>query len=60
LADAHFLIKKNVINERAETSVTLLDLEGRISEISRIIGGIDITDSQRKAAEDMIRQGTTL
>ena len=60
LANTHFLIKKNVINERAETSVVLLDLEGRISEISRIIGGIDITDSQRKAAEDMIRQGTIL
>ena len=55
-----FFIKKNVINERAETSVVLLYMEGRISEISRIIGGIDITDSQRKAAEDMIRQGTIL
>ena len=60
LANAHYLIKKSVVNERAETSVSLLNYEGRVSELSRIIGGIDITDSQRKAAEDMIRQGLSL
>ena len=60
LANAHYRIRKSVVGERSETSVTLLDREGRIEEISRIIGGIDITDSQRQAAEDMIRQGTEL
>ncbi|MBO5110028.1 MAG: DNA repair protein RecN [Clostridia bacterium] len=58
LADAHYLIKKSVVGDRAETAVTLLDREGRITEISRIIGGIDITDAQRQAAEDMICQGS--
>ena len=60
LANAHYLIKKSVVGERSETSVALLDTEGRVAEISRIIGGIDITDSQRKAAEDMLRQGMDL
>ena len=60
LASAHYRIRKSVVGERSETSVTLLDREGRIEELSRIIGGIDITDSQRQAAEDMIRQGTEL
>jgi DNA repair ATPase RecN len=31
-----------------------LDREGRINELSRILGGIDITDSQRAAAIDML------
>ena len=60
LADAHYKIRKIVIDGRSETAVECLDYEGRVSELSRIIGGIDITDSQRKAAEDMIRQGKLL
>jgi len=60
LADAHYKIRKTVVGDRSETSVESLDYEGRVSEISRIIGGIDITESQRKAAEDMIRQGRLL
>ncbi len=54
LADAHFLISKSDINGATETSVKLLCREGRISELSRILGGIDVTDSQRRAAVDML------
>ncbi|MBQ8690182.1 MAG: DNA repair protein RecN [Clostridia bacterium] len=56
LADTHLLIKKQEINSKTETSVTLLDRTGRISELSRILGGIDVTESQRKAAEDMLNE----
>ncbi len=55
LADNHYLIRKNEINGRAESSVTLLDEEGRIDEISRIIGGINVTQKQRDAAREMLR-----
>ena len=41
-------------NGSTETSVTELDREGRITELSRILGGIDITESQRAAAVDML------
>ncbi len=54
LADTHFLISKSDATGKTETSVRALDTEGRIDEISRILGGIDITDSQREAARDMI------
>ena len=56
LADTHFLIKKQDVNAETETSVSVLDYEGRISELARILGGIDVTESQRKAAEDMLSE----
>lgn len=56
LADKHFLISKGDVNGETETSVTILDNEGRIQELSRILGGINITTSQRAAAEDMLSE----
>ena len=59
LADSHFLISKSDINGTTQTSVVQLDREGRINELSRILGGIDITDSQRAAAIDMLDEKNT-
>ena len=56
LADTHFLIKKGDVNGATETSVKILDEDGRVSELSRILGGIDITESQRAAAIDMLKE----
>ena len=56
LADQHFLISKGDVNGETETGVTILDTEGRIKELSRILGGINITSSQRAAAEDMLME----
>ena len=56
LADSHYLICKSDIDGITETSVKKLDREGRIKELSRILGGIDVTDSQRRAAIDMLEE----
>ena len=56
LGDVHFLISKSDINGATETSVRELDEDGRIAELSRILGGIDVTDSQREAARDMLKE----
>lgn len=56
LADKHFLISKGDVNGETETSVRVLDTEGRICELSRILGGINITSAQRAAAEDMLAE----
>ncbi len=56
LADIHFLISKSDINGATETSVSVLDRDGRIKELSRILGGIDVTDAQKMAAEDMLNE----
>jgi len=54
LADNHFLISKKEIDGRAHTSVRPLSYEERIEEAARILGGINITESQRQAARDML------
>lgn len=54
LADEHYLISKSDVKGVTETAVSALDREGRIKELSRILGGIDVTESQRKAAIDML------
>ena len=56
LGDLHFLISKSDVDGATETSVKVLDHEGRISELSRILGGIDITEAQRAAACDMLNE----
>lgn len=56
LADEHFLISKSDVNGATETSVMPLDLDGRVNELSRILGGIDVTESQRAAAMDMLEE----
>jgi DNA repair protein RecN (Recombination protein N) len=56
LSDAHYLISKSDVKGATETSVSELDREGRITELSRILGGIDVTDSQRAAAVDMLSE----
>ena len=56
LGDIHFLISKSDVNGATETSVCVLNDEGRIAELSRILGGIDVTESQRAAAVDMLNE----
>lgn len=56
LADDHLLIAKSEHDGRTVTEVTALDEEGRISELSRILGGIHVTEAQRQAAVDMRRE----
>lgn len=57
LAHQHLYISKNEVDGRMETSLTELDTEGRIGEIARILGGIEITEVQRSAAREMIAEG---
>ncbi len=54
LADKHFLISKRETESSVETKIVLLSRDGRINELSRILGGINVTDAQKKAAIDML------
>lgn len=54
-ADEHFLIKKSVSDNRTYTEVTPLDFEGRKNELARIMGGIEISDTLLKSAEEMLK-----
>ena len=53
-ADTHLRILKTEKDGRAETTVKTLDREERISELSRIMGGISITDTVRRTADEML------
>ena len=60
LADTHLVIEKTEVDGRMETGVRALDDEGRVDEIARILGGLQVTAAQRKAAEDMIAERSTI
>lgn len=54
LADTHLLVRKSEKDGHFFTSVSVLGREGRIDEISRILGGLSVTEAQRRAAVDML------
>ncbi len=56
LADAHYLISKQVEDGRTFTQVNLLDFDGRKNELARIIGGVSITDAALAHAEAMLKE----
>jgi len=53
-ADAHYKISKKESEGRTETGVVLLDKNGRRNEIARILGGLNITDTVLKAADELL------
>jgi DNA repair protein RecN (Recombination protein N) len=57
LADNHFLISKHDVDGRTQTQIELLDEAGSVSEVARILGGIEVTESQLCAAREMIEDG---
>ena len=59
LAHEHLFIYKSEDGGRVSTSLKLLTGEERCEEISRILGGIEITDAVRRAAEEMLAEGET-
>ena len=59
LAHHHLYISKREIDGRMETALTELDAQGRVEEIARILGGIQVTEVQRQAAREMIAEGET-
>ena len=54
LADSHFLIEKYESDDKTFTKVTKLDYDGRVNELSRILGGINITDETVNLAKQML------
>lgn len=54
LADAQYLIKKHVHDNKTFTDVTLLDRDGRKQELARIMGGEEITPLMLENAAEML------
>ncbi len=56
MGDHHYKISKSLVDGITQTEVDALDDSQRIEEISRIIGGIEITDAIRATAKEMLKK----
>ena len=55
LGDAHYLVEKVAGEDRTDTYVRLLDHEGRVRELSRLVGGASDSESSLSHAEHMLK-----
>ncbi|MGG2095526.1 DNA repair protein RecN [Bacillus sp. S13(2024)] len=56
MADSHLFIRKQIVNERTVTSVTVLNQEEKVTEIARMISGVEITDLTTEHARELLSQ----
>lgn len=59
MADTHLFIAKIIDGNRTKTSVTPLQNEQKITEIARMIAGVEITDVTIQHAKELIEQATS-
>ncbi len=59
MAASHYGVSKSVKKDRTSTEVKLLDKQGRVDELARMLGGKTITEATIKHAEEMIERGTS-
>ena len=50
----HLSVQKQDKNGRTHTSIAVLDQEGKVSELARMLGGIKISEATRKHALEML------
>jgi DNA repair protein RecN (Recombination protein N) len=54
MADAHYLIYKEVAGDRTFTKVEALKDDARVHELARMLGGVEITETTIRHAREMI------
>ena len=54
LGDAHFRVEKRTDGARTQTNVLRLDEEGRVRELSRLVGGAQDSESSLSHARHML------
>ncbi len=57
--DAHYRIEKITEGDAAHTTVVPLDHEEKVREIARLLGGINITETTLKSAEELLMLSKT-
>jgi len=60
MADYHYLIQKNTSNQSTYTEIKLLNDENRVDELARILGGVEVTETTRKHASEMIQKASEI
>ena len=54
MADTHFSVEKGERDGRTHTAVAELNREGRMDELARLTGGVEVTKAMRQSAEELI------
>jgi len=54
LAHRHFLIEKHTHGERTTVEVRALDMAERVTELARMLGGAEVTETTRRHAQEML------
>lgn len=55
-ADEHFLVVKNVVDQRTHTSISQLPQESRIGELARMLDGDSVTSQTLAYAQELIER----
>jgi len=56
----HFLISKEVIDDKTFVAVKKLDYNERIDELSRLLGGVNLTNTTKLHAKEMLDMSKSL
>jgi DNA repair protein RecN (Recombination protein N) len=56
-ADRHYAVRKRVDRGRTVTEVVPLGADERIEEVARMLGGETVTETARRHAREMVKQG---
>jgi DNA repair protein RecN (Recombination protein N) len=54
MADSHYKIAKQAVNNKTETNIVLLDESEKVDELARMLGSDEITDTVRENARELI------
>lgn len=60
MGDYHYYIYKKNINGKVNVNIKELNENGRVEEISRLIGGVDLTETTQKHAREMLHMSQML
>ena len=56
-ADRHYAVRKRVERGRTVTEVKALGADERVEEVARMLGGETVTETARRHAREMVKQG---
>ncbi len=54
LGKHHLRVSKSLVNEQTLSTIAVLDDEARVQEVARMLGGIEITETTRQHAKEML------
>lgn len=54
LGTHHLRVSKSLVNEQTLSTIAVLDEEARVQEVARMLGGIEITETTRQHAKEML------